>query len=66
MWEQPGFIDAIIPHCTLVDASMNFDLPKMDARVKVGGTNLGGKEYQLIPGSGFIGSQYYVSFTLNP
>ena len=66
MWEQPGFIDAMIPHCTLVDASMNFDLPKMDARVKVGGTNLGGKEYQLIPGSGFIGSQYYVSFTLNP
>jgi len=45
---------------------MNFDLPKIDSRVKVGGTNLGGKEYQLIPGSGFIGSQYYVSFTLNP
>ena len=66
MWEQSGFIDAVIPHCTVYDASMNFELPKIDARIKVGGANIGGKEYQMIPGSGMIGSQYYVGFTLNP
>ena len=62
MWEQSGFIDAVIPHCTVFDAAMNFDLPKIDARIKVGGANIGGNEYVMIPGSGMIGSQYYVGF----
>ena len=66
MWEQSGFIDAMIPARTTVDASMNFDLPNINSKVKVGGTNLGGEEYFMIPGSGAIGSQFYVGFTINP
>ncbi|SUZ55145.1 uncharacterized protein METZ01_LOCUS7999 [marine metagenome] len=66
MWQQSGFIDAVIPHCTVFDAAMNFDIPKINSRIKVGGANIGGNEYQIMPGSGFIGSQYYVGFTLNP
>ena len=59
-------MDQMIPYNTTFDASMNFMLPQINGNVKVGGVNLGGDEYQMIPGSGFIGSQYYVSFTLNP
>ena len=66
MWEQSGFQDAMIPARTTFDASMNFELPSMNSRVKVGGTNLGGEEYFMMAGSGAIGSQFYVGFTINP
>ncbi len=66
MWQQSGFIDAMIPARTTFDASMNFDLPSIDSKIKVGGTNLGGEEYFMMPGSGAIGSQFYVGFTINP
>ena len=65
-WQQSGFIDGWIDSNILVDASVNFALPKINGNLKVGGINLGGCEYQLMPGSGYIGSQYYVGFTLNP
>lgn len=66
MWQQSGFIDAMIPANTTFDASMLFQLPSLNSRVKVGGTNLGGDEYFAMPGSGSIGSQFYVGFTINP
>jgi hypothetical protein len=37
----------------------------MKSRIKIGGTNLSGKEYTVAPGSGLIGSLYYVSWTIN-
>ena len=66
MWQQSGFIDAMIPANTTFDASMLFQLPSLNSRVKIGGTNLGGDEYFAMPGSGAIGSQFYVGFTINP
>ena len=33
--------------------------------VKAGATNLGGIEYQSAVGTGYIGSQYYISLTIN-
>ena len=66
MWQQSGFIDAMIPARTTFDASMNFDLPNLNSKVKVGGTNLGGEEYFMMPGSGAIGSQFYGGLTMNP
>ena len=65
-WQQSGFIDGWIDSNILVDAQVNFMLPKINANIKVGGVNVGGCEYQMMPGSGYIGSQYYVGFTLNP
>tara|TARA_B110000503_G_scaffold14797_1_gene20323 strand:- start:35235 stop:38129 length:2895 start_codon:yes stop_codon:yes gene_type:complete len=65
-WEQSGFIDGIIPSNTTFDASMNFEIPSIDSRVKIGGVNVGGNEYMVMPGSGMIGSQFYVGFILNP
>ena len=66
MWQQSGFIDAMIPARTTFDASMLFQLPSLNSRVKIGGTNLGGEEYFMMPGSGAIGSQFYVGLTINP
>ena len=56
----------MIPARTTFDASMLFQLPSLNSRVKIGGTNLGGEEYFMMAGSGAIGSQFYVGFTINP
>ena len=66
LWQQSGFVDGVIPTNTTFDASMNFDIPKLDSRIKIGGTNIGGCEYLVMPGSGMVGQQFYVGFTLNP
>jgi outer membrane receptor for ferrienterochelin and colicin len=66
MWHQGGFQDMMVPAKTTFDASMNFELPSLNSRVKVGGTNLGGDEYIPYAGAGSIGSQFYVGFTINP
>jgi hypothetical protein len=59
-------MDGWIDSNTTFDATMSFAVPKINANIKVGGVNIGGCEYQNMPGSGFIGQQYYVGFTLNP
>ncbi len=65
-YQQSGFIDATIPEQTVLDASVGFKLPILNnANLKVGGANLGGKEILNIPGSGYIGSQYYAQLKLN-
>lgn len=66
LWEQGGFQDMMVPANLTFDASMNFELPNLNSRVKVGGTNLGGDEYIPYAGAGAIGSQFYVGFTINP
>ena len=65
MWES-SFMDGEIPANWVFDASMNFDVPELNGKVKVGAVNLSGKDYLMMPASGMIGSQYYVQFTLNP
>ncbi|MFI1744927.1 TonB-dependent receptor [Thalassobellus sediminis] len=62
---QATIANAIIPSRTLVDAQINYSVPSMKSTFKIGGTNLGGKEYQSAVGSPFIGSQYFISWTIN-
>ncbi|MFG6686824.1 TonB-dependent receptor [Mariniflexile sp. HNIBRBA6329] len=62
---QATIANAMIPARTVVDAQINYSVPSMKSTFKIGGTNLGGKEYQSAVGSPFIGSQYYVSWTIN-
>ncbi|MFL1012477.1 TonB-dependent receptor [Flavisericum labens] len=62
---QATIANAIIPARTVVDAQINYSVPSMKSIFKIGATNLGGKEYQSAVGSPFIGSQYYVSWTIN-
>ena len=65
MWES-SFMDAMIPAMWTFDAALNFDVPELNSKVKVGAVNFTGKDYMMMPGSGMIGSQYYVTFTFNP
>jgi hypothetical protein len=34
--------------------------------LKVGASNIGGKEYYQVLGAGLIGQQYFASITINP
>jgi len=64
LW-QATIANAVMPSRTVADAQVNYFVPKMKSIFKVGGTNLGGKEYQSAVGSPFIGSQFYVSWVFN-
>lgn len=64
LW-QSTFHDAIIDARTVLDAQVNYTIPKLKSVIKLGGTNLTGEEYYSAPGVGLIGSMYYVSLTIN-
>ncbi|MDP6921526.1 MAG: TonB-dependent receptor [Lutibacter sp.] len=63
---ESTFLDAMIPSNTVLDAQANYSIPSIKSTVKVGVTNLFGDDYMQIPGSGMIGQQSYVSWTINP
>ncbi len=65
LW-QSSFYDATIDARSVIDAQVNYRIPSFKSIVKIGGSNLGGKEYFSAPGVGAVGSQYYVSWTINP
>ncbi len=65
LWEAT-FYDAMIDSRTTVDAQINYRLPQFKSTLKLGGANLGANEYFGAPGSGAIGSQYYLSWVINP
>ncbi|WP_282134674.1 TonB-dependent receptor domain-containing protein [Seonamhaeicola maritimus] len=64
LW-QASIANAIMPARTVADAQINYSVPSLKSTFKIGGTNLGGKEYQSAVGGPFIGSQYYISWTIN-
>jgi outer membrane receptor for ferrienterochelin and colicin len=63
LW-QASIANAVMPARTVVDAQLNYSITSIKSIFKVGGTNLGGKEFQSAVGGPFIGSQYYVSWTI--
>jgi iron complex outermembrane receptor protein len=63
-WEST-FVDATIKGRTILDAQINYSVPSMKSIFKLGGANLTGQEYLSAPGIGAIGSQYYLSWTIN-
>ena len=63
-WEAT-FIDAMVPSNSVFDAQINYSLRKWKSVLKLGATNIGGNEYSSAPGTGYIGSQYYISWTVN-
>jgi hypothetical protein len=65
LWEST-MADGMIAAATVIDAQINYGLPKLKSLIKVGATNVGGKEYTQVLGAGAIGQQYYISWTLNP
>jgi len=63
-WEAT-FGDGLVPEFHVLDAQINLKVPSFKSTFKVGATNLLGDEYFTAYGTGFIGSQYYVSWTIN-
>ncbi|NCO64295.1 MAG: TonB-dependent receptor [Flavobacteriales bacterium] len=63
-WEAT-FGNGVVPEIHTVDAQINLRVPSLKSTFKAGGTNLTGKEYFTAFGTGFIGSMYYVSWTIN-
>ncbi|WP_369998615.1 TonB-dependent receptor domain-containing protein [Winogradskyella sp.] len=63
-WES-SFGDGEVPAFHVLDAQVNFRIPSFKSTLKVGATNLLQDEYFTAFGTGFIGSQYYVSWTIN-
>jgi iron complex outermembrane receptor protein len=64
LW-QSNFVDGIIDSRTVVDAQINYTIPSMKSVFKLGGANLTGQEFLSAPGVGAVGSQYYLSWTIN-
>ncbi|MBT6965956.1 MAG: hypothetical protein HOA01_07005, partial [Flavobacteriales bacterium] len=64
LWES-SIANALMPEIFVVDAQINYAIPSIKSVIKAGATNLGGQEYQSAVGTGNIGSQYYISLTIN-
>jgi outer membrane receptor protein involved in Fe transport len=64
LW-QATFGDGIIPSYNTVDVQVNYRVPKILSTFKLGAANLLGTEYYTAFGTGYVGSQYYISWTIN-
>ncbi len=62
---QAGFGDGIIPAYSVVDAQINYKIPKWKTLLKAGATNLLNDEYFTAIGTPYIGAQYYVAISIN-
>jgi len=62
---ESTFVDGMVPENTVLDMQANYPISNATT-VKVGATNLFGKDYVQIPGSGMIGQMSYISLTYNP
>ena len=65
LW-QSTMVDGVINAATVIDAQINYEIPKLKSTFKLGAANIGGKEYAQVLGAGLIGQQYFASWTINP
>jgi len=63
-WEAT-FGNGIVPEYHVLDAQVSLKVPSFKSTFKAGATNLLGDEYFTAFGTGFIGSMYYVGWTIN-
>ena len=62
---QSSFLEGEVAARTILDAQINYKIPNLKSVIKVGASNIGGQEYLSAPGGGVVGSQYFVSWTIN-
>ena len=65
LW-QSSFGDGVIKENTVLDAQVNYALPKWKTVLKVGASNLFGEDYTQVIGAGAIGQQWFASIIINP
>tara|TARA_R110000868_G_scaffold124959_3_gene330041 strand:- start:1748 stop:4480 length:2733 start_codon:yes stop_codon:yes gene_type:complete len=63
-WEAT-FGNGVVPEFHTLDAQISYTVPSIKSAFKLGGTNILGDEYFTAFGTGFIGSMYYLSWTIN-
>ena len=63
-WEAT-FGNGVVEEFQTVDAQINYSVPSIKSTFKAGATNLLGTEYNTAFGTGFIGSMYFFSWTIN-
>jgi len=63
-WEAT-FGNGVVPEFHVLDAQVNLQVPSFKSTFKAGATNLLGDEYFTAFGTGFIGSMYYLGWTIN-
>ncbi|MDG1043222.1 MAG: TonB-dependent receptor, partial [Flavobacteriaceae bacterium] len=63
-WEA-SFGNGVVEEFQTVDAQINYSVPSIKSTFKAGATNLLGTEYNTAFGTGFIGSMYFLSWTIN-
>ncbi len=63
---ESNFADGDIAEATVIDVQANYAMPNWKSILKIGATNIGGKEYGQVLGAGLIGQQYFVSWTITP
>ncbi len=64
LWESQ-IANAVVPSTSIFDAQINYTVPKIKSTFKIGGSNIGGKNYMVAPGTGYIGTMYYISWVIN-
>jgi outer membrane receptor for ferrienterochelin and colicin len=62
---QAGFGDGIVPSYSVLDAQINYKIPKFKTMFKAGATNVLNDEYFTAFGAPNIGAQYYLSIIIN-
>jgi hypothetical protein len=62
---QGDFANGLVQEFNVVDASVNFKVPKSKSMVKVGANNLLNSYYRTGVGNPSVGGLYYVSFAFN-
>ena len=63
---QSSFADGTIPSTTVLDAQINYAVPKIKSVFKLSAANLGNNDYLQVIGAGAIGQQWFASWTINP
>ncbi|MGJ8591224.1 MAG: TonB-dependent receptor [Aquaticitalea sp.] len=64
LWEST-FADGILPAKNIIDAQINYTVKSIKSTFKIGGANILAHDYVSAPGSGAVGAQYFVSWTIN-
>ncbi len=64
LW-QSAFGEWNVPAFGLLDAQVSYKVSSIKTVVKLGGTNIGGKDYRTNFGGPFVGQQYYLSLTFD-
>ncbi len=65
LWES-SFATGMIESATVIDAQINYSIAGLKSTLKIGASNIGGKEYAQVLGPGLIGQLYFVAWAINP